>query len=116
EFIEPEESVEITLAEIWTEVLPAERVGLNDNFFALGGDSLLAAQVISRIRKVFQIELPLKTVFRDPTLAGQALSIKNTILDKVEKLSEDEAQNILNKFNQPTNFNKGIIKYKEYQK
>ena len=48
EYIAPQEIVEKKLAEIWSEVLTIKDIGLNDNFFALGGDSLLAVQVISR--------------------------------------------------------------------
>ena len=63
---------EQTLVEIWSEVLHISRIGVEDNFFALGGHSLLGTQVVSRIRNAFEIELPLRALFELPTIAGLA--------------------------------------------
>jgi len=79
------------LAEIWKEVLKIQRVGRNDNFFFLGGDSLRAAQISVRIKNVFQIDLPIITIFLDPTPKGQASLIEEMILKEIEALSEEEA-------------------------
>jgi acyl carrier protein len=57
---------------IWCEVLKLEAVSLEENFFELGGHSLLATQVISRVREMFGIEIPLRQIFRAPTIAGLA--------------------------------------------
>ena len=89
--------VENTLANIWTEVLGIERVGINDNFFALGGDSLLAAQIVSRIHTAFHIELQLKAIFKDPTLAGQAFKIAELVIDEIEEMTEDDARRFAKK-------------------
>ena len=67
----PEELV----ANVWEAVLNVRAVGRDDNFFELGGHSLLATQVISRIREVFQIDLPLRTLFEQPTVAAFAVSV-----------------------------------------
>ncbi|HVB55147.1 MAG TPA: amino acid adenylation domain-containing protein [Candidatus Acidoferrales bacterium] len=63
------------LAEIWSQVLGVKRAGIYDNFFQLGGHSLLATQVVSRIREAFQVEIPLRSMFETPTVAGLAENI-----------------------------------------
>jgi acyl carrier protein/NAD(P)-dependent dehydrogenase (short-subunit alcohol dehydrogenase family) len=68
-YVAPCNEVQRTLAELWQEVLGIDQVGINDNFFALGGDSLLATQVVSRLRSTFQVELPLQSLFEAPTVA-----------------------------------------------
>jgi acyl carrier protein len=60
--------------------------------FALGGDSLLATQLVSRVRAAFRVELPLTTVFREPIVADQALVIEDMLLKEIEELTEEEAQ------------------------
>ena len=69
-FVAPRNLTEDVLATIWAEVLGVEQVGSEDDFFKLGGHSLVAGQIISRARKAFQVELPLRSLFEAPTVAG----------------------------------------------
>ena len=75
-YVAPRTELEESLAEMWGEVLKLEKIGIHDNFFEIGGHSLLAAQLISRVRTVQQVELPLRTLFEDPTVAGLATAIE----------------------------------------
>jgi acyl carrier protein len=68
-FVAPRTPTEKLLASIWAHVLGVEQVSVHDNFFELGGDSLLAARVISRVREEFAVELPLRRLFDEPTVA-----------------------------------------------
>lgn len=90
----PENAYQKKVAEIWAEVLGVSAVGIHDNFFAMGGHSLLAAQLISRLSESFQIKLPLVCLFEGPTVAQLALSIEKR--DKQSKAKqEDKTPNIL---------------------
>ena len=74
----PRTPIEKVLTGIWCEILGLKEVGIHDNFFDLGGHSLMATQVISRLRKVFEIEIPLRTLFESPTIAGLAMQISKS--------------------------------------
>ena len=64
---------------IWEEVLRLDQVGINDDFFDLGGHSLMATQVISRVRETFKTELPVASLFECPTVASMADEIETLI-------------------------------------
>ncbi|NMF64889.1 non-ribosomal peptide synthetase [Brasilonema octagenarum UFV-OR1] len=75
-YVAPRTSTEEQLAIIWSELLGLEQVSINDNFFDLGGHSLLLTQLIFRVRETFQVELPLRSLFEMPTVASLAESIE----------------------------------------
>jgi acyl-CoA synthetase (AMP-forming)/AMP-acid ligase II/thioesterase domain-containing protein len=72
EYVAPRTTTERTLADIWRQVLRVERIGVNDDFLALGGDSMLAALAIARIRAASNARLSILAFFEHPTIAGLA--------------------------------------------
>lgn len=75
EYVGPRNSTEETLCQLWQEVLQRERVGVHDNFFNIGGHSLLAARVAARMRQSFKIDIPLRRLFESPTISQLAQSV-----------------------------------------
>jgi len=114
-FAAPRNSTEKQLATVWTEVLSLDQVGIHDNFFDLGGHSLAATRVVSRVVKAFQLKLPLKALFESPTIADMALLISQNqtkqagqeelerMLEEVEAMSDEEAQRLVS--SEPKNQN-----------
>ena len=79
EFTPPQTPVEEMLASLWSRILGVRNIGREQNFFQLGGHSLMATQITSRIRSVFQVELPLQSLFEAPTIAGLAQNIEEAM-------------------------------------
>jgi natural product biosynthesis luciferase-like monooxygenase protein/amino acid adenylation domain-containing protein len=75
-FVAPRTPLQEVVAGLWADVLGLEQVGIHDSFFELGGYSLQATQLVSRLRKAFQIDLPLRSLFEVPTIAGLAEKIE----------------------------------------
>jgi acyl carrier protein len=80
-YVAPRNELEETLIKIWAEVLKIERIGVLDNFFELGGHSLLAAQVIARVRKYVGVEVPVRSLFEEPTVAALASALARARAD-----------------------------------
>lgn len=72
----PRNSIEVRMADLWSDLLGQSPISILDNFFDLGGHSLLATQLVSRIQEVFQVELPLRLLFETPTIAGLSPEIE----------------------------------------
>ena len=68
-----------TIAKIWQEALGQSQVGLDDNFFDLGGHSLIATSILSRVRNAFNINLPLRVIFETPTVRSLAEHVETLI-------------------------------------
>ena len=81
------------LAEIWQEVLKT-KVGLDDDFFVLGGHSILALQVMARVRETFQCDLPLRHLFESPTIRELARVLESKLLEEIERLTDEEAERL----------------------
>jgi amino acid adenylation domain-containing protein len=76
EYVAPRDALEASLADIWRQLLRADRIGLHDNFFALGGHSLLVVQVVSRTREALGIDMPVSALFAFPTLEAFAIQAR----------------------------------------
>jgi hypothetical protein len=89
--IAPRNDVETLVSNIWREVLQHERIGVHDNFFALGGHSLRATQVLSRLASATGVELSLGNMFEDPTVEGLSLKIQEHRATSSNRASSDRA-------------------------
>ena len=106
-FVGPRTPVEQGLTEIWAEVLGLYQVGIQDNFLDLGGDSLLASQVISRMIRTFRVELSIRSLLEASTVADMAVAITqdraksagqsdiDRMLAELEALSDTEAKQLM---------------------
>jgi tyrocidine synthetase-3 len=90
EYVEPQTMTEKAVAAVWQQVLRIERTGIYDDFFQLGGQSILAIQIIQRLNQTFEVDLPMRALFTEPTIAGLALLIEETVLDKLESQPEPQ--------------------------
>ncbi|HMB53318.1 MAG TPA: non-ribosomal peptide synthetase, partial [Thermoanaerobaculia bacterium] len=86
-YVAPRSASEERLAAVWADVLKLERVGVEDDFFAIGGHSLLAMQLVLRIRQEFDVDLPLLELIERPNVAGLAARIGEL---QVEQASEED--------------------------
>jgi acyl transferase domain-containing protein/acyl carrier protein len=96
--VEPGEATttaQALIADIWREVLGAREVDVHEDFFALGGSSLGAARVLSRIREAFEVTLPLRVIFETRTVAQLAAAVEAAIVLEVSELSDEEAARLL---------------------
>ncbi len=94
-FRAPESVIEVHLAKIITELLHIPRVGLDDNFFLLGGHSLLGAQVVLRARERFGVVLTLRHLFETQTVGKLAAEIERLLFSTLEAMSDEEAAQLL---------------------
>jgi acyl transferase domain-containing protein/acyl carrier protein len=89
-FVLPRTETELRLAEIWKECLGLDAIGVLDDFFELGGDSLIEIQLISQVHQVFSIDLPLSVLFEAATIEGMASLIeKESLQANIGQLSEE---------------------------
>jgi acyl carrier protein len=93
--VEPETELERTLAALWQETLGVSPIGVEDDFFELGGNSLIAVQVASRVRERFQIELALPSLFEQPTVRRLAGLVEEALVKRVAAMSDEEAREAL---------------------
>ncbi|MGH9775271.1 MAG: non-ribosomal peptide synthetase [Candidatus Acidiferrales bacterium] len=97
-FVAPRTAVEERVTELLAPLLGLEQVGVNDNFFMLGGHSLLGTQLISRIRDTFGIELGLRSLFEAATVKQLSERIEQLLIARMEAMSQEEASILLRAF------------------
>jgi acyl carrier protein len=81
-----------TLAKMWREVIGVDEVGINDNFFDLGGHSVLVTQIVARIRKNLNVNLSLRSVFDYPTIAELSAVIEDVLLGEMDTTNRVETR------------------------
>lgn len=94
-YIAPTSDVEETLVDIWQTVLNLPRIGVQDNFFDLGGHSLPAIRITSRIENTYDMTLPIDVFFANPTVAQLAIAIEDILLSEIDNLSNEEVLRLL---------------------
>ncbi len=92
---EPGTATEIRLVELYQEIFGLDRVGADDSFFDLGGHSLLANRLVPRLRAEFGVEIDVRVVFDNPTVAGLAALIEATPVAAPEELTAAERERVL---------------------
>ncbi|MEM8530260.1 MAG: SDR family oxidoreductase [Chloroflexota bacterium] len=84
-YVAPDSELEQDIITIWGDLLGIEQIGIHDNFFELGGHSLIGAQLIARLRQVFQITLSLESIFEFATVAELAAVVELALIDDIEQ-------------------------------
>jgi amino acid adenylation domain-containing protein len=95
EFVGPRTPTEERLSAIVCSLLELKQVSVDDNFFMLGGHSLLGTQLIAQIRSAFGVELALRTLFDSPTVEQLSFEVETQLIARIEAMSESEAESLL---------------------
>jgi len=90
----PRTELEQVVAETWGELLGYDRVGIHDDFLLLGGDSLLTAQLVTRLEERFPIVMSFDEAFALRTVADQAEAVERLLLARLDELSDEDAQRL----------------------
>jgi acyl carrier protein len=86
--VEPSTEVERRILEIWREVMGNAEIGLTDDFWELGGNSLMGQQVMARITQTIHVEPPFLLLFEAPTVETLAVAITNQIIDELDETGQ----------------------------
>jgi surfactin family lipopeptide synthetase A len=106
DFVPPRTQSETAIARIWCEILALTKVGVRDNFFEIGGQSLLATRMMTRVNAEFGTQIPLRSIFEQPTIEALAISVMQANVEKegdpaealiaeLEALSDEQARELL---------------------
>lgn len=95
EYVGPRNELEELLADVLKEIMGIEQVSVYDDFFEIGGNSLVASQAVARMRDVLDMELPVQLLFEKRTIADLAEEVERRLLEEIEDLSDEEAQKLV---------------------
>lgn len=101
EYVAPRTELEETIAAIWGKLMGYQGIGVFDDFFLLGGDSLSAAQVAGRLRDSFSVAISVKEAFDLRTIEAQARAVEELLIERLVLISDDEAEALLAEMNVP---------------
>jgi acyl carrier protein len=93
--LSPRNDTERVVAALVSELLEVGAVGIDEDFFLLGGHSLLGAQLLARLSELFGVELSLRALFDNPTVAGLADEVERALAADISLLSDAEAEQLL---------------------
>lgn len=99
-YVPPRTDVERKLTELWEQTLHIDKVGIQDSFFELGGDSVLAAQILSLVRKTYGISISPQEAFKAFTIEQLAQQLEAEIMRQIESMTDEEAERLLGQQNQ----------------
>ena len=104
DYVAPAGEIEEAIALVWGDVFGIKQIGRDDDFFNIGGNSLVAIQVVSRLRKELDVDLPMSGLFEHPTISSLAAAVLamryeaeetleiEALLAEVEKLTPEQAK------------------------
>jgi acyl carrier protein len=95
EYLAPRNHIERRLADMWRQTLRIDRVGVRDSFFELGGDSVLAVQVVTSVHRAFGVELGLREAFKSFTIESLAAQVEEALIARLKSLDDSEAERLL---------------------
>jgi acyl carrier protein len=93
--VPPQTELQEQLAEIWYQLLKLSRISIYDNFFDLGGHSLLITRLAARIRNTFEVNIPLRDLFEAPTIELMASRIEQRQLELFEQAGDESLKQML---------------------
>jgi acyl carrier protein len=85
--VAPRNGVEEVIAEIWCEALGIEKLSVFDGFFELGGHSLLLLHVMRRLRDAFDLEIPLRSIYEERTVAALGKKVEELLIEEIQRAS-----------------------------
>ena len=86
----PRSELEVAIAGLWAEALGIERVGVKDSFLDLGGHSLTATRIVSRLVRTLEVELSIRDLFQDETVENLARRLENKLVEQIAEMSDDD--------------------------